>query len=516
MAVLLPPGRRDTGGAGGPAMTGHHHDHHEHDEVTIDHDDHPLRELDQIELTTVGVDIGSATCQVLFSRLLLRRRARDLSSRYEVIGREVRYRSPVTLTPYAEGLLIDERAVRDLFRTWLSDAGLTRGDIDTGAVILTGEATRRRNARALAELFAADSGAFVCATAGHRMEATLAAYGSGAVDRSRRDGSRVLNIDIGGGTTKFAVVDGAAVVATAALHVGGRLAAVDDRLRLTRLEPAGREIARRAGLDWSLGSGVGLDDMRRVGEWMADAVVAVARSGRLPAEVTNLLLTDPLPDSGGYDAVLLSGGVSEYVAGRETRWFGDLGQCLGEALRERATRLPAPLLPVGGGIRATVLGAAQETVQISGSTIYVSDPAVLPLRNLPVVRPPVDLDGGIDPAEVASTIAAHLARLDPGVTDDAAFAFRWHGPPEYRRLAAFVDGLSTALEHAGRAGRPLCLLLDGDIGRTVGAMLCEDRGWPGAVVSIDCVAVTEFEYVDVGSVRPKTGTVPVSVRSLLF
>src|SRR6266511_2480396 len=189
---------------------------------------HGLWALDIVELTSVGIDVGTATSQVMFSRLVLQRMGAELSSRFVVVEREVLYLSPVHLTPYTEGReRIDDQALGRLVDESYRQAGLTPDDVDTGAIILTGEAIRRDNARAIADLFAAQRGDFVCATAGHNFDALLAPHGSGAVAYSAEKQCRVLNIDIGGGTTKLAVAECGRVLSTAAFHVGGRLLATD-------------------------------------------------------------------------------------------------------------------------------------------------------------------------------------------------------------------------------------------------------------------------------------------------
>jgi ethanolamine utilization protein EutA len=496
-------------------VTGHDHTH-DHDEWEGEDSQHPLWDVDHIELTSVGIDVGSATSQVLFSRLQLHRLGNQLSSRYVVVSREILYRSPVQLTPYAEGLRIDEERLREIVAAAFSEAGLTPQAVNTGAIILTGEATRRENARAIADVFATESGAFVCATAGHHMEATLAAYGSGAVKLGQDGTPRVLNVDIGGGTTKFAVVENGEVVQTAALHVGGRLAAVDADGRLIRLEPAGRDLAASAGFAWELGDVVPPGSMETVCEWMASLVLAAA-NGTDSQDVVDLLLTEGIRGGEkGYDAVLFSGGVSEYLYGKEQESYGDLGPGLGRALARRASELPGPLQPATDGIRATVLGASQYTVQVSGNTIYISEPAVLPLQNLQVVYPKMTLGDTVDSAEVAEAIRRHVAKMEVDVLGDVAFAFHWEGSPSFPRLNALVRGIEAALADRIAAGLPLCLLFEGDIARTVGAMLKEDHGHAGPIISVDGVTVTDFEFIDVGAVLEKSHTVPISIKSLVF
>jgi len=189
-------------------------------------------------LRTVGIDIGSTTSHAMFARLRLQRLADSLSSRYVVVERTVLHRSPIVLTPYAAGDLIDATALAADIATWYSSAGLTRADVDTGAVILTGTALESRNARELADLFADEGGAFVCATAGHALEARLAAHGSGSVARSRREHTTILHVDVGGGTTKLAQIEDGAIVATTAIAVGARSRSAgrdpDERQRIAQ------------------------------------------------------------------------------------------------------------------------------------------------------------------------------------------------------------------------------------------------------------------------------------------
>jgi ethanolamine utilization protein EutA len=491
------------------------HDHDFPDEGPLEQN--PIWLQDRVTLTSVGIDIGSSGTQVIFSRVHMRRLGEDLSSRYYVAARETLFASPVALTPYESEHRIDEAALSAIINQAYASAGLASADIDTGVVILTGEALRRENAGPIAGVIAGRGGDLVCASAGHHMEAMLAAYGSGSAAVSHDHHQRILNIDIGGGTTKLAVAQDGRVTATAALDVGGRLLVVDDAGRITRLDPAGRLHARRAGFDWQCGDVIELADLDQVAGAMADAVVAAVTQWPLSGEVANLFLTDPI-DIGTIDGVMFSGGVGEYVYQREPRDFGDLGRRLGHAIADRVAshRLPWPLLPAGECIRATALGASEYSVQLSGSTSFISDPgSLLPRRNLKVLRPNYRSDDAIDADALASAIAAHVVAFD-ATQEDVALALAWRGAPSHVRLAAFADGIARGLAGHIAEGRPLFLMLDGDVAQTLGAILRDELAIKNELLVIDGVVLWDFDYIDLGRIRLPSNTVPVTIKSLVF
>ena len=495
------------------------HDHVHDDDVAGALEDNPIWQQDHVTLHSVGMDIGSSGTQVLFSRLHLRRVGEDLTSRYVVVRRETVYRSPVALTPYVAGERIDAEELGSIIDRAYAEAGVEPDDIDTGVVILTGEALRRRNAAAIAGVLAERAGELVTATAGHHMEAMLAAYGSGAAQVSHDRGLRILNVDIGGGTTKLALLDRGRVVATAAFSVGGRLQVVDDEGRIVRLEPAGREHAARAGHDWQLGERVGAAALDEVAAGMADTVVAALTADPLPDQVRALFLTEPLGAVGEVDGVMFSGGVAEYVYDREQRHFGDLGAPLGSALRRRLASgaLPFRLLPAGECIRATALGASEYSVQLSGNTGWISDPdALLPRRNLQVVRPHYELGDTVDADTVATAVRRQLVALDARDGDDVALALSWAGSPSYQRLIAFARGVAEGLADRVARGTAIYLLLDGDVAMTLGRLLRDELGVTGPLLVVDGLALRDFDYIDIGRVRFPSRTVPVTIKSLVF
>jgi ethanolamine utilization protein EutA len=493
---------------------------HTHEDPFGPEDQHALWDVDRITLTSVGIDVGTATSQVVFSRIILQRMSQELSSRFVVVSRELLYLSPVHFTPYTPGReRIDDLALAGLIDAAYKEAGLQPEDVDTGAIILTGEAIRRDNARAIADRISERGGNFVCATAGHNFEAVLAAHGSGAVAISAEQQHRLLNIDIGGGTTKLAVVDRGRVVETAAFHVGGRLIAQDGGGKLSVLEPGGAAIAANLGYDWQAGDAVSGDDINRVADWMAQAVVTIARERELPPELASLFLTPPLAGARRFDGVVFSGGVGEYVYGKEGNSFGDIGAALGAALRRYAIEdaLPAPLVEARECIRATVMGASQHTVQISGNTIHRSAEALLPRRNLQVLRPPVDLSGAIEPQHVAQGVAGHFASFDLREGDtDVALAFEWQGEPSAARLGAFCQGLIAGLPETLGRRRPLFLVFDRDVAGLIGSLLREDWELESEVLSIDGIGVGDFDFIDLGKILQPSGTVPVTIKSLVF
>ncbi len=493
------------------------HDHDFPDELPLE--ENPIWIADHVSLTTVGIDIGSSGTQVIFSRVNLRRLGEELTSRYYVVSRETLFQSPVALTPYASEERIDERGLGTIIDDAYAAARVAPSEIDTGVVILTGEALRRENAQAIAAVIAEKGGDFVCATAGHHMESMLAAYGSGAARVSSDAGKRILNVDIGGGTTKLALVENGKVIATAAVHVGGRLQVVDASGMITRLDPAGRHHAKRAGFSWSRGYRVTQPDMDKVAGAMADALVAAVTANPPPHDIEHLYLTDRIAELGRIDGVMFSGGVAEYVYGRETRDFGDMGRRLGLAIRARidAGAFPWPLLPAHECIRATALGASEYSVQLSGNTSYISTPGVLlPRRNLQVLQPPYVCGETIDPDAVARAIRSHIVAFDVEDAREIALAFRWQGAPAYERLAAFAEGIRRGLAERIARRQALYVMLDGDVAQTLGHILRDELGVMSELLVIDGVVLWDFDYIDLGRIRMPSNTVPVTIKSLVF
>src|SRR5437879_8703006 len=351
-----------------------------------------LEAEDEIRLTSVGVDIGSSTSHLVFSRLVLER----LDNRYVVSERKIIHESEVLLTPFAENAAddatIDALALGRVIDRQYELAGIAPGAIDTGALILTGVAVRRSRARAIGELFASQAGKFVSVSAGDALEATLAAFGSGACARSIRESARVMNVDIGGGTSKIAVCEAGEIADLTAVDVGARIVSFDAEGRLARIEEAGRRFAAEVGLLLEIGGKPDAGRLNAMVERMADRLFEAVSQRALDAGTAALLRLHPLRSGRKPDVVSFSGGVSEYIYGREDRAFGDLGPALARAILARFKTWGPRIEPSDEGIRATVIGASQYTIQVSGSTIFVAPQTVLPLKNVPVVTPSLPLE----------------------------------------------------------------------------------------------------------------------------
>ena len=477
---------------------------------------------DNVELNTVGIDIGSSTSHLMFSQVHLQRLGSALSSRFVVVSRKVLWQSPIKLTPYLPDYTIDTDDLAEFFGGCYHLAQVDPEDVDSGAVILTGEAIKRHNARAIADLFSEVSGRFVCASAGHHMECQMAAHGSGAVAMSKGTGNTVLNVDIGGGTTKLALIDKGEIVATIAIAVGGRLIVDEKDKGMIRIEEPAQEIARSLDIPLAIGQPLPADSRAKIVERMVRQVLRMIDRRPPDALSQRLLVTDPWPAelaNRAVDAITFSGGVAEYLYKREKRSFGDLGSDLAEGLRHMLARrkdLP-PVWDPGQGIRATVIGAAQFSVQVSGNTILVSGPDDLPVQNLPVVAATFDMDATIEPAAVTAAVRKALARSDlKEGTAPFALAFPWHGDPSHARLHAVAEGIAAALPNTIAAGLPVVLLIDGDVGKSLGRII-RDEAAPGAhVIALDSVQLKQFDYVDIGRVIELTNAVPVIIKSLLF
>jgi ethanolamine utilization protein EutA len=497
------------------------HEGHDHDDDEHDHDleNNALWIMDNIELKSVGIDIGSSGTQVIFSLLKLRRRGENLSSRYIVVSRDSIYRSPVTITPYIDETRIDEHEIGRIVDLAYKEAGLRPEDVDTGAVILTGEAIRRENAKAIADVLADKGGEFVCATAGHNMEALLAAYGSGAALRSYQQDNKILNIDIGGGTTKLAVVEKGKVLETAAIYIGGRLVVVDNNQQIVRLDPGAVYIAEQLGYSLQIGSTVSSEQLQNMTDWMAEAILTCVTKRPLDPQFEELFLTPILEKIDGIDGVMFSGGVAEFVYNREEGDFGDLGKYLGQSIQTiiEKDRFPGPVLEAGECIRATVVGASEYSVQISGNTNFVSNHGLLPKRNIQVLKPNYEIRGDIDSEQLGEAIKSHFLSFDLVEGEaEVALAFRWLGPPEFERVSAFAKGIELGLSETIKQGKPLFLVLDGDLARTIGTLLKEEFQLSSDVISIDGIVLQDFDFIDIGRQLEPSQTIPVTVKSLIF
>lgn len=470
-----------------------------------------LHGIESVELLSVGIDVGTTTTHLMLSRLVARRRDGEYSSKFHITDRETIYESPILLTPYEDEHRIDADTIDDHIRKWYADAEVRPEDIDTGAVIITGEANRKENADRIIELFSAASGRFVCATAGANLESLMAAHGSGAVDRSLELDQQVLHIDIGGGTTKLAYIVDGLVVETVAINVGARLVAFDENERVTRLEAAASAVADDIGLTVELGGELPADERRRLADRFAELLFELLDGG-LSGLGRSLLVTEYPQSPPTFDAVTFSGGGAEYIYEQDPGYYDDLGPELGDAIRHLIEERNLPTRELYTGIRATALGSNQHTVQVSGNTITVTDESRLPLRNVPMV--PFVANHDDDP----STLAKHVTeRLDMYDIDELAggfaYGFHLHGLPSYEFLQMVVDAAIHGWAETDGGG-PFVLAFDADVALNAGEIAAQRLDAP--VIAVDGVELDQFGYLDIGEPLAETNAVPLTVKSLVF
>ena len=492
------------------------HDHPASFEIQEGETVEDIEGLEMFSLKSVGIDIGSSTSHLIFSQITLRREGASLSGKFKVTNREVLYRSNIMLTPYLSGTQIDTDRVKQFIQNAYRDAGLTPEDVDTGAVIITGEALKKENAQPIVEFFAKYSGKFICAAAGHNHEALLAAYGCGAVDLSKTLRKSVLNVDMGGGTTKFSLIEDGVVTQTASINIGARLIAFDDSDTITRIENAGYLMMKELGHSVALGKKITEKQKEDFGAYMAKILFETIEKGPTSPMAKQLMVTPPFVNYGGLKQVqhiVFSGGVSEHVYDRDPKAYGDIGPVLGRNMREHLKKLSDDVVrePIEG-IRATVIGAGEYTIQASGNTSYISNIGRLPVFGLKVIYAKIRQN-----ASVHDSIQQALAKFDlPRFTTGLALSLSLDGIPDYQSVRKLAEGIAEILQDADDPSCPLYLTMDLDVAKSVGGIMKDELKVRRDIIAIDGIEVGDLDYIDIGECLGITEVIPVTVKSLMF
>lgn len=471
-----------------------------------------LQGIESVELVSVGIDIGTTTTQLMFSRMTARRRGGEFSSKFHIEDRETMYVSPIKLTPYtdANADIIDVDQLDTFITESYRDTGYTPDDVDTGAVIITGEASRAENAEPIIELFSERSGNFVCATAGANLESLMAAHGSGAVDLSVDEGLNLLHLDVGGGTTKIAYVVDGFIEETASINAGARLISLDESGRIDRLENAARKAAEAIGIEIERGDELPKQNREAIAKRFAELLFSVVDGN--PDELARELMVTELPEIDSFDAVTFSGGGAEYIYDRETENFGDLGPELGDSVRQITTERSYETIELETGIRATAIGSTKQTVQVSGNTITITDETLLPLRNVPMV--PFVADPHRSISDMIAAIEEKLDLYDvERIQGPFALGFHLHGSIEYDFLNRIVEASVQGWEKY-QCDEPLIMAFETDVAMSVGQLAIERIDAP--VISVDGVNLDQFGYLDIGKPVEDTNAVPLTLKSLIF
>lgn len=348
--------------------------------------------MEQVQILSVGIDIGTSTSQLMFSRLTVENTAGYFSiPAVSIVGKDIVYQSLVYRTPLVDEILIDGEGLRQIIQKEYETAGISDGQVETGAIIITGEAARKENARLVLEQLSSFAGDFVVSTAGPDLESIIAGQGSGAQKFSEESGGIVANLDIGGGTTNIVVFDNGEILARGCLDIGGRQVIIDKNGTIAYVSPSAARIAEKYGLQLEMGECVSEDKLQRLCEGMAEVLTELLNGNGKPelavAVQTYGSTEFCMPSDKSVQYICFSGGVADciYRTDKEPFAYGDIGVLLGKAIRGSGLFWEFSVIDAAQTIRATVIGAGSYTTTISGSTIAYSVD-LFPMKNVPVLK----------------------------------------------------------------------------------------------------------------------------------
>lgn len=477
---------------------------------------------DKTAILSVGIDVGTSTTQVVFSKLQMDNAGGYFSvPRVAIVDKEVVYKSEVYMTPLKTDVLIDTDALRDIVAAEFRKAGYRPEDTDSGAVIITGESARKENSDAVLKSLSDFAGDFVVSAAGPDMESLIAGKGSGAWQYSMDHHCRVANLDIGGGTTNVVLFEDGETLARGCLDIGGRLICMNPQGIITKVSPAAAVMAQAAGVSVSVGDRCDELKLTAVTRQMAAALNAYLGVGT--KDIDAILRQIKTPGSSDFpvpekvQAVFFSGGVADliYHESADTWAYGDIGVLLGRAIRESRLFTDFQKMEPGETIRATVVGAGTYTTTISGSTITYSDD-IFPLKNIPVIK----LDEELQEACFAGETEPVIRRIQwvLGQNDEEHFILAMPGKrnPGYMEMKRASASIRQIMDRVQPPGEPILLVIESDIAKAMGQMIRQQPDLKRQVVAIDSIHVEDGEYVDMGKPMMNGMVIPVVVKTLIF
>ena len=446
------------------------------------------------KLCSIGLDVGTTTTQLVISELSVENKGNAFSVPEMVIGeRTLLYQSPVTFTPLLSGELVDGEKIAAWVAEQYKKAGITKTQVDTGAVIITGETSRKENAKEVLHHLSGFAGDFVVATAGPDLESVLSAKGAGATDYAAKTGKSVLHMDIGGGTSNLSYIEDGNIVATGCLNVGGRLVKFDPAGKVIYLSPVLERLC-----DLEIGEIPTEKQLKQVTDTLVQAL-QMAAGLLLPTDLLDKLTTKEnarpwIPRKA--EVISFSGGVADCIErNQDTFAFGDLGVLLGRGIRESSLCQGAYRLGEQT-IRATVIGAGCHSAQLSGSTVFY-DGVSLPKKNLPVAVLPLSL--------TTETIADAYNRFD---TDTVVLSFPGYPSPSYEQVQEIAKILVS-----GSGNRELLISVETDMAKALGhsiRLLAPQK----PCLCIDRVKLQNESFLDIG--KPVGPALPVVVKTLVL
>ena len=452
-------------------------------------------------ILSVGIDLGTTTTQMIVSQLGMENTASDFSVPHmEILSRKILYESAVHFTPLLSADTIDAAAVEEIIRREYAQAKIRPEDVQTGAVIITGETARKENAKSVLEALSRLAGTFVVATAGPALESVLAARGAGADQYAKAHGVHVLHFDIGGGTSNLALYEPEGeLVDTGCLNVGGRLLKLDADGRVTYVSPVLKGIG--------LGDLVTPEALKPMIDELVQALEEAAGL-RTASSCLHRYITDKtvsLPDAPL--VISFSGGVADLIQNRETHWlrYGDIGVLLADAIR--GSRLCEGRFVFGTQtLRATVVGAGSYSTELSGSTVTCAH-AEFPVQNLPAVTLSQQ-EQQFSAQALAAVIEKKLAVFGG---EPAALSMAGIQSPGYGEILRLAEGIAR-----GYTPRPVVIALQCDMAKALGQALRCRMGADTPIICLDGIHVPEGSYLDIAAPVGGGTAVPVVVKTLAF